>query len=233
MIDIKVDFSEFHFLIKKPSYRVNNSLIIYNFDYDAFLNQSRGVSYRLRKNNDLYFINNRLEVPNFRYLIYYSSEISNIIFDEYIDFDIGYDEGNSSYIIDKSLLNGGFLNLALGFDFNFTYYSEPLVSVNGSYDYVFNKPSYVYMDWSLNPFHIPVLEAVENVFIFLLFYCPIISDILEYLHFNVFMGGLLNIFQMFINSQIGNFVLGCFAFLILWSILKNLLPSVVTSVGSL
>lgn len=230
-------FDNFFFSVRKPSYRVDNTFFIYNFNYDESLNSFSSLTYQLRKGDDYYNVSYNGTVPNSKYLAFNCDDINNIIFDEYIfvdfkfinnkfnPYDYGFTDENQTF------------TFTLGFDMNFVYYTEPLITSNGSYNYSFNKPDYVSAPivFKIAPpkLSLPIMAWAQNIFIFLIFYCPIISDIIELLHFDKFMAGLLRIFQMFIDSQIGDFVLGCFAFLILWGILSSLLPKALSSARSI
>lgn len=217
--------SDFFFFVHKPSYRVDNTLVIYNFDYYNLLYSADFLSYQLQKDGDLYNVNYNGSVNNL-YFIYLSNEtVNNTQFDEYVSFSLGF----SNNLLSLTQAENNIYTCDLGFDFNFTYYVQPLVSSNGVYNYTFEKPGYVEMPFSLYPFYIPVLEMVQNAFIFLLFYCPIISDIISLLNFDMFFGALLNIFNFVTTSAIGQFVYACFGFLIFWSILKGLFPVLVSS----
>ena len=218
------------FTINRPSTRVNNTLCIYNFDYVSLLDNVTSTTYSLSKDNNLYVVNYNGVLPNEKYINVGNSEINNIIFDTYIDLSFDYSK------VPFNVSRSGLISYKFGFDFNFIYYTQPLITTNGTYNYTFDKPGYKdgSIEFGIAPprLNIPFTAWIYNAFVFMIFYCPIVSDLIELLHFDKFMSGLIQIFNMFINSQIGDFVLGCFAFLILWSILKNLLPSVVTSVRS-
>lgn len=221
---LKLSIDEFFFFIHRPSYRVDNTLVIYNFDYYNLLYSVNNVTYQLQVNGDFYDIIYNGKFPNNYFNYFYNDTVANTIYDEYVSLYLSFDD---NVLVSE---NGSIL---LGFDFNFAYYVQPLVTSNGSYNYTFDKPGYVEMPFSLAPFHLPVLEAVENCMIFLVFYCPLISDVLGFLHFDLFFGGLISIFDFILGSGIGNFVLGCLAFIILWSILKSFFPTIVTTSRSI
>lgn len=212
-------FNDFYFLINRPVYRTNNTLVLYNYDYLSSLQFVSSVSYQLRRGVDYYNVNYSGSLIN-NYFIYVSSEeVNNILFDDYIYFYITF----SNFVSSSS-------SLSLGFDFNFTYYNEPLVSSNGSYNFDFEKPGYVDMRFSLAPFYIPILEAVQNALIFLLFYCPIISDILAFIHLDQFFGAIFNIFGFSNNGitllgiNLGSFVWACISFLIFFKLFRSFMP---------
>lgn len=217
---LKLSIDEFFFFIHRPSYRVDNTLVIYNFDYYNLLYSVNNVTYQLQVNGDFYDIIYNGKFPNNYFNYFYNDTVANTIYDEYVSLYLSFDD---NVLVSE---NGSIL---LGFDFNFAFYVQPLVTSNGSYNYTFDKPGYVEMPFSLAPFHLPVLEAVENCMIFLVFYCPLISDVLAFLHFDLFFGGLISIFDFILGSGVGDFVLGCLAFVIYWSILKMLFPVFISS----
>lgn len=217
-------FYDNYFFIHRPVQRVDNTLVIYNFDYYNLLYSLNGITYTLLDNGNLYNVNYSGSVPNNYFIYLYNEQVSNTIFDEYISLYLKY---KNNYLTVGSIYDP--YSVSLGFDFNFSYYVQPLVSNNGVYSYTFDKPDYVDMPFSLSPFYIPVLEIAENIMIFLVFYCPLISDIITLLHFDLFFGSLISIFDFIFNSSIGYFFLGCLAFLIYWSLLKLLFPSFLSS----
>ncbi len=213
------NFENLDFQIKKPSYRVDNTLVMYTYDYPTLFSNINGVEYSLSKNDNLYIVGYNGSLPNSRFAYISCNDISNTIFDEYIYLKYKF---NSNNVITSP-------NYSLGFDFNFVYHNDPLVASNGVYNYNFEKPSYVAMNWSLNPFHIPVLEAVENAVIFLVFYCPVISNILTFVHLDLFLGALINILNYFVGGVVGQFVVACLSFVIFFAIMKSLLPMTIES----
>ena len=221
----------FYFLIEKPVYRVNNTLIIYNYDYFDQLSKIKSIKYSLSKDNNLYVVQYSGEIPNSKYIYLYNNEIQNITFDEYIYLYLTFD-GNIFYTSYSNLGSNKrsyYIDLDLGFDFNFTYYAEPLVLGNGSYNYTFEKPAYkdARIGFSIAPprLEIPIEAWAYNVVIFFCFYCPIISDVLNLLHINYFINALMTVFGLFASSTIGNFVNAALCFLLFWAIMKSLLPS--------
>ena len=224
-------FSNFYFQINRPFYRTNNTLCLYNFDYDHFLNNVKVSTYRLEKDNSFYDCVYNGQLPNSKFIYIYNENIANILFDNYIylffSFSSVLEDFNFYeylYIEDEVVFN------SLGFDFNFTYFNEPLVSSNGSYNFDFQKPGYVDMPFSLAPFYLPILEAVQNALIFLLFYCPIISDILAFIHLDQFFGALFNIFSFetgnitLLGINMGSFIWACISFLIFFKLLRSFFP---------
>lgn len=227
--DYYFDFYELNIGLYRPSYRINNTLIIYNFDYyNGLYSNITYLNYVLRRGNDYYNITygstdltpSDNPLPNSNYLCFYNKDVQNIIFDEFITITAKTRKRINYSIVDNVLF------VSAGFDFNFVQYSQPLVASNGSFNYTFDKPDYVDMKFSLAPFYIPVLEMIENAFIFLMFYCPIISDILEFIHLDMFMGGLINVINFIIGGAVGQFILSCIAFIVFFELLRRFMPVV-------
>ena len=230
-------FNDFFFYVKKPSYRVDNTFFIFNYSYDESLNNFNLLTYQLRKGNDYYNVSYSGSIPNSKYLAFNCPDINNIIFDEYIYVDFKFTD-NVFNPYDYGFTNENLsFTYILGFDLNFVYYTEPLVASRGVYNFNFEKPAYVSADieFSVVPprISLPILAWVENAFIFLFFYCPIISDIFSLLHFDLFFGALIDIIDIYTSSLIGDFVLGCVGFILFYGILKSLIPTVFVSVQSL
>lgn len=240
---IGVRFKNFDFVINRPTVRVNNTLCIFNFDYSSFSSSISSLTYSFSKNNDEYIVNYNGPIPNDKFVFIYNSDIQKYLFDNYIHVSFNFPDKfiySDDYINTDTYPDEQFNILPLfsyGFDFNFTYYAEPLVSSNSSYNYTFEKPSYV--DGSIkfsvvqSKLEIPVLAWVENIFIFLCFYCPIISNLISLIHLDMFIGGLLNVMHLYIDSGIGNFVLSCFAFLIFFYVVKSLFPALISAGGGI
>lgn len=230
-----VYFKDFYFLINRPVYRTNNSLVLYNYDYDNFLSKVSSVTYQLQKNDTKYNIVYNGTLPNSYFILVSNEKINNMIFDKYIYLYFNFKYDLNSVIFDDSFVS--VKDYSFGFDFNFTYYTNPLVTSNGSFNYKFEKPSYVDMPFSLVPFYLPVLEAVENALIFLMFYCPVSSHILAFIHLDEFFGSLFKVFN-FSNSSmsvlgvnLGSFLWSCIAFIIFFKLLQSFMPIVWSSVA--
>lgn len=223
-----VYFKDFYFLINRPVYRTNNSLVLYNYDYDNFLSKVSSVTYQLQKNDMKYNIVYNGTLPNSYFILVSNEKINNMIFDKYIYLYFNFKYDLNSVIFDDSFVS--VKDYSFGFDFNFTYYTNPLVTSNGSFNYKFEKPSYVDMPFSLVPFYLPVLEAVENALIFLMFYCPVSRHILIFIHLDEFFGSLFKVFN-FSNSSmsvlgvnLGSFLWSCIAFIIFFKLLQSFMP---------
>ncbi len=225
--EVSYYFTNFEFLIYRPVYRTNNTLIIYNFDYLNFLNKVSGLTYRLRRDSVYYDCVYNGSLPNNYFIYLYNDQVANILYDEYISLFIRF----SDPLSESSFQNGRTTSsFSLGFDFNFTYYNEPLVTSTGAFNYTFERPNYVEAHFSLVPPHIPVLEWVQNAFIFVMFYCPITSDLLKIVHLDEFIGGLMNVFAFeqgsisILGNNIGGFLWACIAFLIFYRLLQSFMP---------
>lgn len=223
-------FSDFYFLVDRPVYRTNNTLVFYNFDYTNFLYNVNSVTYQLQKGNDYYNVVYNGSLSNSYFVYISNTKVNNILFDNYIYVYLSFSDITNFYSSQTFATGENNQSIPLGFDFNFTYYNEPLVSSNGSYNFDFQKPGYVDMRFSLVPFYLPILEAVQNALIFLLFYCPIISDILAFIHLDQFFGALFNIFSFetgnisLLGINMGSFIWVCISFLIFFNLLRSFMP---------
>lgn len=214
---LNYNFSDYYFIVDKPSFRVNNALLLYNFDYYQTLNSVNKVVYELSKGGNYYDIIYNGTIPNYKYLYINNEEIDNTIFDRYIYLHLYF---NDNYVNVLDYLNG----YSVGFDFNFAYYVEPLISDVSTYEYEFNEPDYVDATPSLVPFYIPWTAVAYNLIVFLAFKCPKIKDIIAGIGFNYFLGSLLQVVAFIINNPLGDFIMGCLAFLILFAVLRWLFP---------
>lgn len=233
--DFYFDFSSLSIVVRRPTTRINNTLILYNFDYyDGLYSHINYLNYTLRRGNDYYTIyygdpyNIPEEnlMPNSSFSLIYNESVQNIIFDEYI----------SIYILSEKhipLRSDEYVYITAGFDFNFVQYSQPLVASNGTYNYTFEKPKYVDMNFSLYPFYIPILEICQNAIIFLVFYCPIISDVLALVYLDKFLAALLQIVNFVIGFPLGSFVLACIGFIVYYMMLRSFMPIIYDSVGGM
>lgn len=232
------------FNINRPTNRVDNTLVIYSYDY-GLLESSLYCRYRLKKNEDYYNINYSGTFNNSTYNVVYNNEVENRVFDSYIYMLMAgspfYYEISSNYslfslpklkvseIYHFWTNNNGNLSFDLGFDFNFVYYTKPLVANTGSYNYTFTKPGYVDVPGLLvNPGGW-ALAVAENVMIFFLFYCPIVSDIISFIHFDLFFGALISIINYILGSGVGLFILSCLSFLLFFYIVRSFMPIIYSS----
>lgn len=227
-----VIFKSFDFSIYRPVYRTNNTLVFYNYDYLNFFNRINSVKYRLKRKDTYYDIIYNGNLPNSYFVCLYNENTANIIFDEYINLYLTLDNTFSNLNFSHYSNSQTASILKLGFDFNFTYYTSPLVSSNGAFNYNFQKPDYVEARFSLYPFYIPVLELIHNALIWLMFYSLFTSRILAFIHLDEFLGAIFNIFS-FSNSSmtilgvnLGNFIWACIAFIIFFKLLQSFMPVV-------
>ena len=213
--DYEVD--DYYFIVDKPTYRVNNALLLYNFDYYNTLYNVNSVIYELSKNGDYYDIVYNGTLPNYKYMYIDNEQINNTIFDRYIFVHFTFNNNN----IINLLENGEYVPFYVGFDFNFAYYVEPLISDSSTFEYDFDKPKY--KDTG-DIFNINWLAVVYNIVVFIAFYFPLTALIFKALGLNYFLGGLLNVISFIFDNPLGNFLLGCLAFIIFFKILMWFWP---------
>lgn len=216
--------------VYRPYCCLKNSLIFYCYDYLSFLSYVNSFSCYYRRGDYAYKVFYEKKIPNLNLITFYCNDIENILFDEYISLEFVLSSSLTGNIL--SIGEDGVF-ISFGFDFNFVQYAQPLVASNGSYNYSFKKPSYVDMPFSLYPFYIPVLEMCQNAIIFVVFYCPIISDILELIYLDRFIGALLQIINFILGVPIGSFVLASIGFIVYYMVLRSFMPIIYDSVGDL
>lgn len=208
---------DYYFIVDKPTYRVNNALLLYNFDYYNTLYNVNSVVYELSKNGNYYDIVYNGTLPNYKYMYIDNEQINNTIFDRYIFVHFTFNNNN----IINLLENGEYVPYYVGFDFNFAYYVEPLISDSSTFEYDFDKPKY--KDTG-DIFNINWLAVVYNIVVFIAFYFPLTALIFNALGLNYFLGGLLNVISFIFDNPLGNFLLGCLAFIIFFKVLMWFWP---------
>ncbi len=219
-----IDFTiySYDFQIHRPTYRLFNNLVIYNFDYLGFLQNLDYLQYQLRRGENYFNVVYKGKVPNSYNLVLTASEIQNSIFDEYVYLYLANLNNPSSYSYTTTKTSD--ISCNLGFDFNFSQYLEPMIATNGTYNFDFKKPEYVQMKFTLVPFYIPFMEFLQNALIWLIFYCPIISDIMSIVHLNEFLGTILNVTNLLFKYTLGNVLFGLIGFIIFFNIIKSFMP---------
>ena len=213
-----------------------NSLLIYNYNSNllqkcnsVYMNLARSTGsgasdyqhYNLGTPTDFTF-------PNYLYTSFISTEYSSVIFTELMNVNFVISDDDISDIV---YFDNYVMSINLGFDFNLIYSSHPLVTDDSVFDIDFEKPSYVKAEFSLSPFYIPVLELAQNLIIFIMFYCPIISDIFNYIGLNVFLSTLLTVVQFIVGLPLGQFVIALIGFFIFFNIVKSFMPVLYSSAG--
>lgn len=214
-----------------------NSLLIYNYNSNllqkcnsVYMNLARSTGsgatdyqhYNLGTPTDFTF-------PNYLYTSFISTEYSSVIFTELMNVNFVISDDDISDIV---YFDNYVMSINLGFDFNLIYSSHPLVTDDSVFDIDFEKPSYVKAEFSLSPFYIPVLELAQNLIIFIMFYCPIISDIFNYIGLNVFLSTLLTVVQFIVGLPLGQFVIALIGFFIFFNIVKSYMPVLYSSGSS-
>lgn len=225
-ISCDIVIKDFEVLIDMPTYRSQNSLLLYNYDYNSALSNLKGVTYRLYRDRCFYDIVYAGSFPNKKTLIIDNQNIQNMTFSNYIYVLFDFDT--------LPVNNSGEVNL--GFDFNFGNYVEPFpqVVVNSS-EATFDRPDLPTdltprlnfektdtVPWFKISLYFPVVKYIEYGFIWLLFYCPIIGDCTAFLY--TFFRKFVGIFGMVIELPLGTFLLSFVAFFLCFKLFSAFLP---------
>jgi hypothetical protein len=234
-LTLELCFGEFDFNIYRPFYRFNNTLSIYNYDYLGLLSSAYAVNYSLTRGSDYYNISyiNYDGLPNYKNLLFSCEEIKNTLFDDYIDLHIYVSNSNSLGSVDFTTLNN--TKFSFGFDFNFDEYLKPLVVDNGVFDnFQIQRPDYVEMKFSLSPLYLPILEILQNSFVYFVYDFPIFKDLLAILGFDNIVSLIYSIMQFILYVlNLGDFLTGLIAFFVCIGFIRLLVPVSYSAVGSL
>lgn len=224
--NVYINIDNFEILIDMPTYRSQNSLIIYNYDYDSMLAYVNNVTYRLMRDNCYYDIVFSGEIPNYKTLVVENPNIVNRTFSNYVFLTIDFDI--IPFPRDK-IIN-------LGFDFNFGNFIEPFpqITTNNSKQ-TFERPALPTdltprlnfevtdtIPWFRVGLYFPVVKYIEYGFIWLLFYCPIIGDCTSFLY--TFFNKFLAIFNIVLDLPMGTFILSFIAFILCFNLFSVFLP---------
>lgn len=222
-----LDIYNFEVLIDMPTYRSQNSLLIYNYDYNSMLSSVNSVSYRLLRDKCYYDIIYNGSIPNKQVLVVNNSNITNMTFSNYIYVKFTFDGL-------VPVRNDG--TLSTGFDFNFGNYVEPFpqITVNSS-EATFDRPDLPTdltprlnfektdsVPWFKISLYFPVVKYIEYAFIWLLFYCPVIGDCTAFLY--TFFGKFLDIFNIIIELPLGTFVVSFICFILCFKLFSYFVP---------
>ena len=217
----------FEVLIDMPTYRSQNSLLIYNYDYNSMLSNCSGVSYRLLRDSYYYDIVYNGTIPNKQVLVINNPNINNLTFSNYIYVKFNFDSP-------VPIRNDG--TVLTCFDFNFGNYVEPFpqVTVNSS-EATFDRPDLPTdltprlnfektdtIPWFKISLYFPVVKYIEYAFIWLLFYCPVIGDCTAFLY--TFFNKFLDIFNIVIELPLGTFIVSFICFILCFKLFSYFVP---------
>lgn len=207
-VESKLYITNFIVTVNRPVERLENALVLYNYDYDNAISRVNHIEYALSKNGDKYVAKYDGKLPNSRFIGIVSEDLQNRIYDEYIYIYLTFDNNT----IDISKLG----TFSLGFDFNFSKYYEPFVidTINvGDYNLpILNKPR----DWW------DFGGWIMYAFVFILFYNPVVSTFAPYL--THFMALLYNSLTFITGFALGQFLFALIGFSILFGFFSSALP---------
>lgn len=208
-VDSKIYITNFEVTVNRPVERLENALVLYNYDYDCGIKSINHIEYALSKNGDRYIAKYDGKLPNSRFIGIVSEDLQNRIYDEYIYIYLTFD--NNTVDMSKT---GSF---ALGFDFNFAKYYEPFVIDTidiGNYNLpILKKPRdwYDFGGW------------IMYAFIYVLFYNPVVATFAPYL--THFMALIYNSLTFVTGFSIGTVLTGLLGFSILLGFFSSFVPS--------
>lgn len=225
-VSYNLDIVDFDILIDMPTYRSQNSLILYNYDYDSMLKYTNNVTYRLYRDRCFYDIVYNGSIPNKQTLIIDNANIQNKTFSNYIFLDMDF---NQIEIPESGILNAGF-------DFNFGNFIEPFPQITSNNSkQTFDRPplptdltprlNFEKTDsvpWFKISLYFPVIKYVEYAFLWLLFYAPVVGDCTAFLY--TFFNKFLAIFNIVLDLPMGTFVLSFIAFILCFKLFASFLP---------
>lgn len=207
IVNKKLIIDDFEFVINRPSERLENTLVLYNYDYDCAISSISSIKYALDRNNCLYSATYNGLLPNNRYIAVESKGLQNRLYDNYVYLYLNFNNN----IIDFSENT-----FSLGFDFNFSRYYEPFVIVSNdliTYDLPpLNKP-YNWFDFG---------GWINYGFIWLIFYSPIISPISQFIV--AIFGLLINSLRFILGFNLGSFILSFIGFIMLYNFFVSISP---------
>lgn len=206
----KLIIKNFEIKVNRPVYRTENTLVIYNYDYDCAVSSISSVEYALSKNGDTYKAKYTGSVPNSTTIGFVCEELQNRLYDEYIYIYLTFNNNQ----VDFS--NTG--QFSLGFDFNFSRFYEPLV-IDTSSDFdsyglpSLNKPNhwYDFGGW--------IDYATKWVF----FYNPIVKPVSKVIG-SIF-SMLVVCVKFLVDLPLGGFVLSFIGFMVFYKLLSAFMPS--------
>lgn len=220
-------------LINMPTYRTQNSLILYNYDYASTLSSVTKVKYRLLRDYNYYDVVYSGSIPNYKTIVIDNKNTNNITYSNYIYLNITCNS--------LPVSNAGKVNF--GFDFNFGNFVEPFPTIStDSSTSKFDRPalptdltprlSVVKTDtvpWFKLDFHFPVINWIKYGFLWVLFYAPVIGDCTAFLY--TFFGKFVSIFNVFISLPIGTFLVAFVTFMLCFKLFTYFVPFINNTVG--
>jgi len=199
---------DFEIIVNKPVIRLDNTLVLYNYNYDCAISSISSIEYCLSKDNDLYKAKYTGSLPNNKFIGVVSGELQNRIYDEYIYIYLTFNGNKVNF--------DSVGNFALGFDFNFSRYYEPFV-IKGS---------------ELNNYNLPTLNKPDDWhdfggwirygFVWFIFYNPVIAPISKFI-VSIF-GVFINVFKFILGFELGAFLLAFIGFIIIYNLFVSISP---------
>lgn len=200
----------FEIKVNRPVYRTENTLVIYNYDYDCAVSSISSVEYALSKNGDTYKAKYTGSVPNSTTIGFVCEELQNRLYDEYIYIYLTFNNNQ----VDFS--NTG--QFSLGFDFNFSRFYEPLVIDTSSDFDSYGLPS-LKKPKKLTDIGGWIDYATKWVF----FYNPIVKPVSKVIG-SIF-SMLVVCVKFLVDLPLGGFVLSFIGFMVFYKLLSAFMPS--------
>lgn len=208
-IENKLIINDFTVVVNKPVNRTENTLVLYNYDYDCAISSINSVEYALSKDLDIYKAKYTGTLPNSRTIGFSCAELQNRLYDEYIYIYLTF----TNNVIDFDELS-----FSLGFDFNFSRFYEPLVIQDSIFFQNISFPGltkpehwYQFAGW--------IMYGITYV----LFYNPIISPVTKFL-FPV-ISILINVCKFILHLPLGQFVLAYVGFMVIIKFIGSFMPN--------
>lgn len=206
----KIYVKDFEIKVNRPVNRTENTLVLYNYDYDCAISSISSVEYALSKDSNIYKANYTGTLPNSRIIGFVCDELQNRLYDEYIYIYITF--------VNNSVDFSNLEDFSLGFDFNFSRFYEPLVIEDNIFfqDINFpglNKPEhwYQFAGW--------IMYGVT----YILFYNPIIEPVTRFLF--PFISILINVCKFLLNLPLGQFILAYIGFMVITKFIGSFMPN--------
>lgn len=200
---------DFEIKVNRPVYRTENTLVLYNYDYDCAISKITSVEYALSKDSDIYKAKYTGSVPNSSTIGFICGELQNRLYDEYIYIYLTFKD-NLVDCTEQSCFS-------LGFDFNFSKFYEPLV-IDTSNDFgsfglpSLNKPK----DWY------DIGGWIYYGFIWVFFYNPIVKPVSKVLF--PILSLMISLVNFLLDFPLGVFITSYIGFMVVLKFLSSLVP---------